>query len=115
LVSSVIGPDGVLDHINRFLVFIHENDFNDELVNASKRSLINEIREYKDHSLHEEANRIWNEIRDNSDAVDFYRNEKKINALENVTKESVKKWFNKLFFEEPRRINLKMYSYKHWI
>lgn len=85
-----MGPDGVLDHINRFLVFIRETDFNDELVNASKRSLINEIRDYKDHSLHEEANRIWNEIRDNSDAVDFNRDEKKINALENVTKESVK-------------------------
>jgi hypothetical protein len=44
-----MGPDGVLDHINRFLVFIRETDFNDELVNASKRSLINEIRDYKDH------------------------------------------------------------------
>ena len=60
--SSVLGPDGVLDHINNFLVYVRDNDFkdfNDELVEESKRSLINNIRDYKDLSLVEEANRIW--------------------------------------------------------
>jgi len=62
LESSVLGPDGVLDHINNFLVYVRDNDlkdFNDELVEEAKRSLINNIRDYKDLSLVEEANRIW--------------------------------------------------------
>jgi secreted Zn-dependent insulinase-like peptidase len=102
LESSVLGPDGVLDHINNFLVYVRDNDFkdfNDELVEESKRSLINNIRDYKDLSLVEEANRIWKEIKDNRGAEDFNRNEKKIIALEKVTKESVQALFNKLFFE----------------
>jgi secreted Zn-dependent insulinase-like peptidase len=61
--------------------------------------LINDIRDYKDLSLVEEANRIWKEIKDNRGTEDFNRNEKKIIALEKVTKESVQAWFNKLFFE----------------
>jgi len=113
-----MGPDGVLYHINGFLDYIRKSkfqDFTDKLVDESKRSLIDEIHDYKDHSLDDEANRFWNEVKGNNGAVDFNRSEKKINALKNVTKESVQAWFNKIFFEEPRRINLKLYSYQHWI
>ena len=70
--------------------------------------------EQKDLKLSDEVSRRWVAITDDSGIVDFDKREKKIHALEQVTKEQVQEWFNKLIFEETRRINIKMYSHQHW-
>ncbi len=111
--SSVKGPDALLERINSFLLDARENKIKgltEEEVEMSKRALI-KLLEQKVLNLSDEVRRRWIAITDDSGIVEFDKREKKIKALEEVTKESVQKWFNKLIFEESRRINIKMYSH----
>ena len=54
----------------------------------------------------------WSEIVDGD--YEFDRRAKKIAALEKITKEDVINLFNVLFFDNPKRINVKFYSHAHW-
>ena len=113
--SSVKGPDALLERINCFLLDARENKIKgltEEEVETSKRALI-KLLEQKDLKLSDEVSRRWTAITDDSGIVDFDKLEKKIKALEEVTKESVQKWFKKLIFEESRRINIKHKEHRH--
>ena len=110
--SSIKGPDALIERINSFLIYARDHkikDLTDEDVETTKKALI-KLLEQKDLKLSDEVGRRWVAITDDSGIVDFDKREKKIKALEQVTKEQVQKWFNKLIFDETRRINIKMYS-----
>lgn len=94
--SSVKGPDALLERINSFLVDVRDHkvkELTEEEVETAKRALI-KLLEQKDLKLSDEVSRRWVAITDDSGIVDFDKREKKIKALEEVTKESVQKWFN---------------------
>ena len=62
-------------------------------------------------SLGAEASFNWNEIDD--DELTFDSDLKKIEALERVSKESLMACFEEIFFDNPRRVNLKVHSHAH--
>ena len=62
-------------------------------------------------SLGQEAKLNWLQIELND--LNFDRREKVIEALEKVTTEQVNTLFMEVFFENPRRLNLKIHSHTH--
>ena len=58
-----------------------------------------------------EATFNWGEIV--SEDWTFDSNLQKIAAIERVTKERLMACFNEIFFQNPRRINLKVHSHAH--
>lgn len=59
-----------------------------------------------------EASRNWSQI-ENED-YGFDTRERKINAYRRATVESVKNTFREIFFDNPRRLNVKIYSQKEF-
>ena len=52
---------------------------------------------------------LWSQIINKE--FDFKRNQKKIEALKNITKQEVDNMFVDIFFRKPKRINLKLHSH----
>lgn len=59
----------------------------------------------------QEAVRNWSAIIDKN--FEFNTEEKLIQAIEKVTIEDLEKLYKTLIFENPKRINLRMYSHEH--
>ena len=53
----------------------------------------------------------WSQLRSND--YDFDWTEKRIASLEKVTPEQVNALFMEVFFENPRRLNIKIHSHAH--
>ena len=53
----------------------------------------------------------WSQLR--SKDYEFDYTEKRISSFEKVTTEQVNALFMEVFFENPRRLNLKIHSHKH--
>jgi secreted Zn-dependent insulinase-like peptidase len=68
----------------------------------------------KDVKLSDEASRYWGAISDEGGRYEFDRRQKKIAALELVTREQVQQCFERLVFTDGRRLNIKLYSHAHW-
>ena len=52
---------------------------------------------------------LWSQIINKE--FDFRRNQRKIDALKNITKQEVDNMFLDIFFRKPKRINLKLHSH----
>ena len=113
--SNIKGPDALIERINSFLMDARENkikNMTDDEVELSKRSLIKALQQ-KDLKLSDEVGRRWSIITDDNGLYEFDRRQKKIAALEKVTKTQVQELYNTLIFEDCRRINIKLYSHLH--
>eukprot|EP00347_Sterkiella_histriomuscorum_P004511 403360183 len=112
--SNVQGPDYLVLKINEFLAHIKDEvvpQLSDEQIERAKQALINNLKQ-KDLNLAQEAGKYWHEILEGD--YEFDERQKKIEALGKVTRDQVVDYFNNLFFNNPKRLNIKMYSQKHF-
>ncbi|CDW84143.1 insulin-degrading enzyme [Stylonychia lemnae] len=112
--SSVKDPDYLILKMNEFLLNIRDNvipTLTDEQIETSKKAIINSLQQ-KDLNLGQEAGRYWDEILTGD--YEFSSREIKIEALRQVQKQDVIEYFNELFFNNPKRLNLKFYSHGHF-
>lgn len=112
LVQSNSKDADYLEHrINEFLAGQKATwDPTEEEVETIKASVINRLKQ-KRTSLGSEASFNWGQIL--TDEYNFDSDLQKIAAVERVTKERLMATFNEVFFDNPRRINLKIHSHAH--
>jgi len=63
------------------------------------------------YSLGQEISELWSNLQDEN--LDFDSRKHTISALEQVTVEDVNQKFLQLFFESPKRVNVKLNSQNH--
>ena len=96
--------------INTFIKDLKENwTFKKEDVKKAVESKINHLLQKKT-SLSQEQQSHWKKTLAEKK---FKNRDKVIEAYGKVTYQDITKMFNTLFFENPRRLNLKVYSAKH--
>lgn len=96
--------------INTFIEDLKKNwPLKKEDVKKAVESKINHLLQKKT-SLSSETNSHWKKILSEKK---FRNRDKKIEAYRKVTYQDIIEMFNTLFFENPRRFNLKVYSAKH--
>ena len=110
--SSSKNADYLEHRINEFLesytkkeVAFEEND-----VETVKQALINRLKQ-KDMSLPEEAAGNWDSVI--REETEFNAKEKMLDAYAKVKFEDVNALFMEVFFQNPRRLILKMHSHAH--
>lgn len=81
-----------------------------EELETIKASIINQLRQ-KLTSLSAEASFNWSEL--SNDEANFDSDLQLIAAIEGVTKERLLACFKHVFFDNPRRMNLKINSHEH--
>eukprot|EP00352_Strombidinopsis_acuminata_P001144 CAMPEP_0176347442 /NCGR_PEP_ID=MMETSP0126-20121128/7061_1 /TAXON_ID=141414 ORGANISM="Strombidinopsis acuminatum, Strain SPMC142" /NCGR_SAMPLE_ID=MMETSP0126 /ASSEMBLY_ACC=CAM_ASM_000229 /LENGTH=97 /DNA_ID=CAMNT_0017695621 /DNA_START=1811 /DNA_END=2104 /DNA_ORIENTATION=- len=83
---------------------------NKEKMETIKQGQINSLKQ-KHTQIGQEAVRNWSAIVD--DTYIFDLEVRLIEAIEKVTVEDLERIYKTMIFENPRRINLRMYSQKH--
>ena len=112
LVQSSVKDAHFLEHrMNEFLAKMLETwDPTEEEVETIKAAQINMLRQ-KRTSLGAEASFNWGCL--TIDETGFDSDLQKIAAIERVTKDQVMACFKHVFFENPRRVVLKIHSHAH--
>ena len=112
LVQSSTKDADYLEHrINEFLANSKAQwDPTEAEVETIKAAVINRLKQPRT-SLAAEASFNWNEII--HEEYEFASDLRKIEAIERVTKERLLAAMNLIFFENPRRLNMKVHSHAH--
>ena len=109
--SSVKDADFLEHRINEYLAGLKATwSPSEEEVETIKASVINKLKQ-KRTSLGSEAVFNWGEL--SKDEWTFDSDVRKIEAIGSVTKERLLACFNEIFFQNPRRINMKVHSHAH--
>ena len=108
--SSTYNADYLEHRINAFLEAKKDWIPSKEEVDAAKAAMVNRLKQ-KSTSLAAEAAINWGHILKKE--FDFNLRDKRIEAYEKVTPDDVRTIFRKVFFENPRRINMKIHSHAH--
>lgn len=110
--SNTKGPEFIWQKINEFLKERREflSKIDDLTFNSHREALISE-KTKKDLGLDEEILRNYNEIKLKEYVFD--RKERMINELKSISKEEVFSLFEKVFFEEYRRLDVMFTSNLH--
>ena len=105
-------PEFLTHRINTFLDTQKErvNNLSDEEFEKFRDSALAK-KTVKDVSLAEAANRAWNEVYDQ--LYKFDRQDKQIQALRDITKQELIHYYNELFWDNCRRVNIKVICKKH--
>lgn len=110
--SNTKGPEFIWHRINEFLIERREflSKIDGKTFDSHREALISE-KEKKDLGLDEEILRNYNEIKLKEYVFD--RKERMINELKSISKEEVFSLFEKVFFEEYRRLDVMFTSNLH--
>ena len=106
--SNKFNCDYLEHRINEFL--IAHAAFTERSIELNKAGIINTF-EQKSTNLQQEAQLNWAQL--TSKEFDFDRREQQIAAMQSVTAEEVNALMTEVFFQNPRRINLKVHSHAH--
>lgn len=108
--SSVRSPEYLQNVITEFLSNIKWEEFDEETYSQYVNAVIVELKK-KDLKLEEEVLRNFSEIQ--SKNYLFSRNEEYVEILKTLKIEEVKKFFNKLFFEQVKRLDIGLLAHCH--
>lgn len=111
--SSSKDADYLEHRINTFLEDLQKKDggaFTEDSVESMKLGILSALKQ-KNTDLGAECDMNWLQIKQND--LNFDRIEKVTAAVERVTVAKVNALFLEAFFENPRRLNLKIHSHVH--
>jgi secreted Zn-dependent insulinase-like peptidase len=87
-----------------------ETEFNEDKLESFKEILKEEIQK-PSTNLKDRSDLAWKEII--LDSLDFKRQEKSLQEVDLITLEEIKSQFEKVFFIEPKKLSMQLFSQKN--